>query len=85
MVGVDAENIAEIKDSLCMLAVKNSVAENQSKFKEESANYNFHPKNNEFLQSVSGRGFAPQSILNTIETHKSITDPASNKQNDRQG
>lgn len=53
MTGGDAATVAESKDSLCMLAVKNSLAENQNKFKEDAANYNFHPKNNEFLQSVS--------------------------------
>ncbi|KAG4074366.1 hypothetical protein HA402_008775 [Bradysia odoriphaga] len=52
MTGSDAATIAESKDSLCMLAVKNSLGENQNKFKEDSANYNFHPKNNEFLQSI---------------------------------
>lgn len=57
MTGSDAEKVAEIKDNLCMLAVKNSLAENQNKFKENSVNYNFHPKNNEFLQSVSSRAY----------------------------
>lgn len=56
MTGNDAEKIAEIKDSLCMLAVKNSMTENQNKFKDRSASYNFNPKNNEFLQSVSTYG-----------------------------
>ncbi len=53
MSGDNAEKVGEIKDNLCMLAVKNSVGENQNKFKDDSVNYNFHPRNNEFLQSVS--------------------------------
>lgn len=53
MAGGEPEKISKIKDDLCMLAVKNSLSEHTTKFKEESANYNLHPVNNEFLQSVS--------------------------------
>ncbi|KAJ6638667.1 Kinetochore-associated protein 1 [Pseudolycoriella hygida] len=48
----DEEKTSEIHDNLCMLALKNSIAENQNKFKTDATSYSFHPKNNEFLQSV---------------------------------
>lgn len=81
--GSDADKVSEIKDNLCMLAVKNSLAENQNKFKEDSVNYNFHPKNNEFLQSVSRRPFQ----IDFDHKHRTIfffTDFTIDRQNERQ-
>lgn len=80
MTGSDAVKAAEIKDKLCMLALKNSVAENQNKFKEDSVNYNFHPKNNEFLLSVRDAEW----YIELNSTHSFITDFTSDKQNERQ-
>lgn len=84
MTGSDAGKAAEIKDNLCMLALKNSLAENTNKFKEDSVNYNFHPKNNEFLLSVrSARRYGTYwTQLNS--THSFITDFTIDQQNERQ-
>lgn len=57
MVGDGPDEIAKIKDDFCLLAVKNSLNEHKNKFKIESVNYNLHPMNNEFLQSVSELAF----------------------------
>lgn len=56
MVGNGPDEVSKIKDDFCLLAVKNSLNEHKNKFKVESTNYNLHPVNNEFLQSVSNLG-----------------------------